>query len=209
LKDRAYDAVVIVSPSHREYFDGISVYPGDGYSTPLGTVQINEELRTGLLNEFPPVVADVAGHRDEHAVEVQLPFLQEVLTHFSILPIVIGDQRREYCFGLGNALAGLLKGKNALLVASTDLSHYYPGEIASKLDEIMVEDVRSFNPESLMDHLESGRTEACGGGPTVAVMEALRHLGAKSMTILHHCNSGDVTGDYDQVVGYLSAVAVA
>jgi len=210
LRGKTFDRVVVVSPSHREYFDGISVFPGEAYQTPLGAVRVDEELRKQLLEASPLVEASYAGHGDEHAVEVQLPFMQTVLSEFSFLPIVLGDQRREYCFALGSALAAVLKDrKNTLLVASTDLSHYYPGNRANVLDSVMINDVRDFDPERLMQDLESGRTEACGGGPTVAVLSALKQMDVTRMDVLHHCNSGDVTGDYSMVVGYLSAVAHA
>jgi MEMO1 family protein len=207
LQGSTYSSVIIVSPSHREYFDGVSVFPGDGYETPLGVVTLNESLREQLLAECSFAHASPAGHGEEHAVEVELPFLQEVLSDFSFLPIVIGDQKREYCFGLGSALASILRDENALLIASTDLSHYYGSKVANELDNVMIEDVRVFDYEQLMSDLEVGKTEACGGGPTVAVMAALRGLGVAKMEILHHCNSGDITGDNSKVVGYLSAVA--
>jgi hypothetical protein len=209
LRGKRYSAVVIISPSHREYFDGVSVFPGDAYETPLGEVEVSGSLRDLLLRTCPVVHATTRGHGEEHAIEVQLPFLQETLGGFSILPVVIGDQRREICFQLGHALGDVLSKKDALLIASTDLSHYHPSDIANLLDEVMMNDVRAFDAEQLMNDLESGRTEACGGGPTVAMMVALRHLGVGKMEILHHCNSGDVTGDTDRVVGYLSAAAYA
>jgi len=209
LQGRTYSTVVVVSPSHREYFDGISVYAGESYGTPLGTVEVNTELRERLLKCSDAVSASHAGHGEEHAIEVHLPFLQHVLGKFDLLPIVMGDQKREYCFALGEALAEILKDENVLLVASTDLSHYHPSSVANQLDAIVMEDVKKFDYEALMQDLEVQRTVACGGGPTVAMMLALRKLGAKKMTILHHCNSGDVTGDHSQVVGYLAAAAYA
>lgn len=209
LRNAAYDTVVIVSPSHREYFNGISVYPGDAYATPLGVVSIDAGLRAELCKQLPLIHLSHQGHGEEHAVEVQLPFLQTVLKDFSFLPVVIGDQARFYCEELGHALARVLKGRNALLIASTDLSHYHPYNAAVKLDSVFIEDVRRMSPESLMEDLESGKTEGCGGGPTVAALIALRMLGVVDMEILHHCNSGDVTGDHSGVVGYLSAAAYA
>jgi AmmeMemoRadiSam system protein B len=209
LRELKYSTVVIVSPSHREYFDGISVYPGDSYSTPLGVVSVDEGLRERLLNRLPALKSSSAGHREEHAIEVQLPFLQFVLGDFRFLPIVMGDQKREYCYALGEALGIELNGEGALLVASTDLSHYHPSDAANRLDAVVIDDVGRFDFEGLMQDIEFQRTEACGGGPTVAVMLALKRLGAKRMSILHHCNSGDITGDSRQVVGYLSAAAYA
>lgn len=209
LRGSSYSTVVVVSPSHREYFDGISVFPGDAYVTPLGAVPVDEELREGLLQNSHLVRSSKAGHGEEHAVEVHLPFLQCALGEFRFLPVVMGDQKREYCFGLGKALGVLLKDQNALLVASTDLSHYYTADVANKLDAVAIDDIGKFDYESLMRDLDRNHTEACGGGPVVAVMLALHSLGVRKMSILHHCNSGDVTGDFSQVVGYLAAVAYA
>jgi AmmeMemoRadiSam system protein B len=209
LVGQSYDTVVIVSPSHREFFEGVSVYSGDGYRTPIGTVSVNAALRSRLLAECPIVRASESGHGEEHAIEVQIPFLQHVLREFQILPLVIGDQRRENCFALGEALARILQGASALLVASTDLSHYHPSSVAKRLDRVFQQDVERFDCEQLMKDLEDGTTEACGGGPSVAVMKALADLGAHTMEVAYQCNSGDVTGDTSAVVGYLSAVAYA
>ncbi len=209
LQEKKYTTVVIVSPSHREYFDGISVFAGESYSTPLGSVEVDVKLREKLLKRSSITSASHAGHGAEHAIEVHLPFLQYVLGGFKFLPIVVGDQKREYCYALGEALGEILKDENTLLVASTDLSHYYPETVANRLDAIAIDDVKKFDYEALMQDLESENTQACGGGPTVAVMLALHRLGIRRMSILHHCNSGEVTGDHTQVVGYLAAVANA
>lgn len=206
LSGRSYHTVVIISPSHREYFDGVSVFPGDGYATPLGVVPLDLELRSALEQETSLVKPSMEGHGDEHAIEVQLPFLQCVLRTFSLLPIVMGDQRREYCLELGRAL-GTILSEDFLLVASSDLSHYYPASVADQLDRVACDDVRAFDAERLMQDLETKNAEACGGGPIVAAMVALRQRGADTMHILHHCNSGDVTGERRSVVGYLSAAA--
>ena len=208
LQGKKFDTVVIVSPSHREYFKGISVYNGSAYSTPLGELQIDKQLRTELLAGETIIEASSRGHQREHAIEVQLPFIQHVLGNVKILPIVMGDQRREYCFHLGNKLSSILHGKKALLIASTDLSHYHTYHEAETLDSIIINSVQRFDEEDLMATLETERSEACGGGPTVAVLVAAKKLGANEIKILHYCNSGDVTGDHANVVGYLSAVAL-
>ena len=209
LAGARYDTVVVVSPSHREYFEGVSVYPGSAYETPLGTVPVNTGLRERLIAACPTVAASEIGHREEHAIEVHLPFLQKILPPFQLLPIVMGHQSRELCFALGTALGTLLRGENALLVASTDLSHYHPSSVANRLDAIVIEDLKRFDGKGLMDDLDAGKCEACGGGPTVAVMTALAALGVTAMEVVHHCNSGDITGDTSSVVGYVAAVAYA
>lgn len=200
--------VVIVAPSHHEFFDGISVYPGAAYTTPLGIVPVSTALRAELLAACPLVHATFAGHGPEHAIEVQLPFLQKSLGTIRILPLIVGNQSRENCFGLGEVLGLILQGTGALLVASTDLSHFHTAQVAEQMDRVVASDLEQFDPEQLMDDIEAGHVEACGGGPTVAVMVAARKLGARSLHVLHRTHSGAITGDNKSVVGYLAAVVV-
>ena len=108
---------------------------------------------------------------------------------------------------LAETLAEVLRDKNVLLVASTDLSHYYPSAVSRRLDRVAAEDIQKFDPGMLMDHLDEGLAEACGGGPAVSVMLTLQRLGATRMEVMAQCNSGDITGESDSVVGYLSAIA--
>jgi AmmeMemoRadiSam system protein B len=206
LANNSFDCVVIVAPSHREYFDGISVYEGDAYRTPLGDIAVDAAARARLIDGDTIIEASSRGHGEEHAIEVQLPFIQRMLREARILPIAMGEQRREYSFHLGERLAGIAGGGNTLLVASSDLSHYRPRREAESLDAVIAADVASLDSEKLMDDLETERGEACGGGPMVAVISAARLLGAKRAEILCRCDSGDVTRDRDSVVGYLSAV---
>jgi hypothetical protein len=207
LKGENYETVVVISPSHRESFAGVSIYPGHSYLTPLGEIPIDVAMRDELTKASRRVVVGEAGHRDEHAIEVQLPFLQEVLGNFKLLPLVMGDQGRETCLELGEALSRVIGERRVLVVASTDLSHYHTARVADAIDVTAINDVNKFDYKQLMADLESGTTEACGGGPTVAMMAALHALGVKHMEVVHHCNSGDITGDSRTVVGYLSAVA--
>jgi len=207
VKGERYDTVVIVSPSHHEFFEGVSVFPGDVYETPLGGVRIDTALRAEALAAGRVLRPTETGHRQEHAIEVQLPFLQYALGEFMLLPLVIGHQTRDACFSLAETLAEVLAGRNALLVASTDLSHYYPSVVARRLDHVAAEDIMKFDPQTFMDHLDGGAAEACGGGPAVSVMMALQRLGATHMEVMAQCNSGDITGESDSVVGYLSAIA--
>ncbi len=209
VKGCSFSSVVVVSPSHREYFSGVSIYPGDAYETPLGQVSIATALRERLLTLSGVVKASVAGHGAEHAVEVHVPFLQKALGNFLLLPLVMGDQSRETCYTLGEELGDLLRNERSLLVASTDLSHFYAAPEADRRDGIVLADLEKFEPDRLMTDIEEGRAEACGGGPVVAVMIAARALGAHRLRILAHTNSGQVTGDHHSVVGYCSAVMSA
>jgi AmmeMemoRadiSam system protein B len=204
LFGHSFDSVIVVGPSHREYFHGISVYPGDAYRTPLGDVAVDVELRDALAEKG--LLISMQGHRTEHSVEVQFPFLQRTLGTFKAVPVVMGDQRPELCKQLGDAIASAVRAKNVLLVASSDLSHYHPYDEAVVLDRKVVASIDAYDTEELIRNLEMERVEACGGGPIAAVMLAARKLGARTARVLHYCNSGDVTGDKGAVVGYLSAL---
>jgi MEMO1 family protein len=205
IEGKQFESVIIISPSHREYFRGISIFNGTAYRTPLGDLQIDSELRDLLTSSDRIIESSLQGHGKEHAIEIQLPFLQILLKNFSLLPIVIGDQRSENCFHLGNRLTEVLKDRNVLIVASTDLSHFHSYDQARKLDQIVIDSVSRFDYKGLMKELEYEKAEACGGGPTVAAMLAAEQLGANQIDILHKCNSGDITGEHDSVVGYFSA----
>ncbi len=209
LQGKHYESVIIVAPSHNEFFDGISVFAGDAYRTPFGVVPVHGDLKRELAASGSCVTLDFHGHGTEHAIEVQLPFLQEVLDHLTIVPIVIGNQSKEICIELGRVLAKVTEGKQVLLMASTDLSHYHARAEAERLDRVFIDDVAAFDYARLLEDLADGRTEACGGGPVASVLCALHLNGAERVEILDYRTSGDVTGDDHPVVGYLSAAVLA
>lgn len=212
LEGEEYDTVVIVSPSHTVFFKGSSVFSGDAYQTPLGNVEIDKELATRIASVNPTsVYFSNMGHasggaRGEHALEVQLPFLQIVLGKFKLVAIVMGDQESDSIRALGETLAGILKDTNTLLIASTDLSHFHSEKAANRLDSAVRKAIEQYDPAELMETLDSGKGEACGGGPVCAVMTAAKRMGAKEVTFLEYTTSGATTGDFEEVVGYLSAV---
>jgi MEMO1 family protein len=208
LEGKKYDCIIAVGPSHQEYFDGISMFPGDAYETPLGKVPVDTEIRLELLQQDKNIAASVAGHRKEHSLEVQLPFLQCVLGEFSFVPIIMGDQRRQLCEELSNAIARVMANKNILLIASSDLSHFHSYDEAMMLDKRVIKAVENFNPNLFIDELENKSFEACGGGPIAVSMRTAKQLGTNQVKILHYCNSGDVTGDKSGVVGYLAAAFI-
>lgn len=213
LEGEAYDAVVVVSPSHTVFFRGSSVYTGDGYETPLGLVETDQELANRIASIHPLVYASAQGHatgatRGEHALEVHLPFLQIALGKFKLVAIVMGDQEEESVKALGEVLASTLRGRNCLMVASTDLSHFHDQKEAKELDGAVRAAIEAYDPTELMDVLSSGDGEACGGGPVAAVMTAAKRLGSREIKFLDYATSGNATGDFNEVVGYLSAVMV-
>jgi AmmeMemoRadiSam system protein B len=207
IVDREYDVVIVISPSHRVYFDEVSVFNGSAYSTPLGPVQVDKELAQEICACHEDLLYSDLGHDvDEHALEVHLPFLQIVLEEFKLVPIVMGNQDKGNIKILSDALAKTLKGKKALIVASTDLSHYYNHTKASVLDEVVLENTKNFDEDKLYDDIQSGACEMCGSGPLITTMKACRALGATKSKVLLYRNSGDVTGDRNQVVGYMSGM---
>ena len=208
LKGRSYETVILVGPSHHEYFEGISVSASDSYRTPLGDVHIDTALRRALLERGKKILRSDIGHSSEHALEVQLPFLQRVAGPMNILPIVMGDQGNDTCRYLSDVLSRIVEPGSTLLVASSDLSHYHSSDTADKLDSQVIEAVEQFDVDRLQTKLEANEVEACGGGPMVAVLSTARAVGADTAKILHVCNSGDINGDRKRVVGYMSAALV-
>lgn len=207
VMDRQYDVVVVISPSHHVYFEKVSVYNGDFYETPLGTIPVDKELSLLLAESDPQLIYSSIGHEgQEHALEVQLPFLQHVLDDFRLIPIVMGNQSYDNILALSDALSKVLSGQKALIVASSDLSHYHPYDVAVRLDSIVIEHVNNFTEDRLYDDLASGVCEMCGGGPVIAMMKACRNLGADKAKVILYRNSGDVTDERSQVVGYLAAM---
>jgi MEMO1 family protein len=202
--------VVMVGPSHRAAFDGVAVQARGAWETPLGRVSIDEATSAALLGKDPGVFDDPDVHRDEHSLEMQVPFLQRVVPGLRIVPLLMGSQSREEVAALGAALAACLAGRDVLLVASSDLSHYQPAAVAGRVDGAVAEHVARFDEEGLMTRLETHHNVACGGGPVVAVMKAARALGADRSTVLRYGDSGDA-GEHDKtrVVGYLSAALTA
>jgi AmmeMemoRadiSam system protein B/AmmeMemoRadiSam system protein A len=215
LAGRDIETVVIISPCHVESFKGVSVYDGDGYATPLGVVPVDEEFSNQLADSDPLITRSIKGHgrneqgRGEHALEVQIPFLQRVLSDFRLVPVVMGDQSYETCRALGVSLADLIKDQRTLIVASSDLSHFHSYARAVQLDHKVVTAIEKWDFYCLSRNFASRTWEACGGGPIVAAMMAAQRLGANRAVKLEYANSGDVPqGDRTRVVGYLSAILV-
>lgn len=202
LQGLSFDVVAVVSPMHRMYVGSYVINDAEYYETPLGLVEVERTLIDALATHVPVSRAE---WDDEHSLEIQLPFLQRVLPPFKLLPIMQGDQSLPACETLARGLAEVLHGQSALLVASTDLSHFHTYQTAIVLDRVVQSYIEKYDPAGLAQALQDGDAEACGGGPVISVMLAARAMGADRATILNYANSGDVTGDLGRVVGYLSA----
>jgi AmmeMemoRadiSam system protein B/AmmeMemoRadiSam system protein A len=213
LKGRKFPRVVVIAPSHYEAFDFTSVYDGDAYATPLGTVQVDKTFARQLVKMSPTMRLSSQGHDPtpagaEHAVEVQLPWLQRVLGQFEVVPIVMGDQSYESSRALGVALAKLIQGGDTLIVASSDLSHYHPYDEAVKIDHKTLNALEEWDYFSMSRNFQTRTWEACGGAPIVAAMIAAERMGANQAKVLKYANSGDTSGDKSRVVGYSADVLV-
>jgi AmmeMemoRadiSam system protein B len=205
------DLVAVISPMHAGYPANLLTSGHQAYGTPLGTVRIDQaaliqldEILTQDGMPLTPVVND-----KEHSLEIELPFLQRALQNdFKLLPVMVRSQSPLVARRLGHALAQVMQGRNGLMVASSDLSHFYPQKLAQKLDAEMLRRIHSFSPDDLFTAERSGMGFACGVAAVAAVLWAARELGASVVEILHHSTSGDETGDYSSVVGYGAAVVL-
>ncbi len=212
LKGQTYEAVVLIGPNHYlADLKGIAVYPGGAFETPLGAVPVDAALAQAILAANPAFENDPAYHTREHSLEVQLPFLQRVLPGVPIVPIIVGRPTPENCHALAQALVQVLQGRDVLLIASSDLSHYPPYDDAVEVDRAILAaietgDVNRFR-EEIQRQMSRGipnlQTTCCGEGAIATVLEAAPGLGANRVQVLHYANSGDSPiGDHRQVVGY-------
>jgi len=217
LKGRKFSRVVVIAPSHYEAFGFTSVYEGGAYATPLGKVPVDKAFARQLVKMSPTMQLSSRGHDAtsagaEHALEVQLPWLQRVLGDFQLVPIVMGDQSYESSRSLGAALAKLIqidnKGGETLVLASSDLSHYHPYDEAMTIDHKTLNALEAWDYYSMSRNFQTRVWEACGGAPIVAAMIYAERMGATQARVLKYANSGDVTGDRSRVVGYSADVFV-
>lgn len=206
-----FDVVAIVSPLHAYYPAPVLTSAHSSYFTPLGEVPVERDLTdrlAELLAEETIGLTPIAND-DEHSLEIQLPFLQRALSKpFSLLPVMVRRKDWRMAQILGSALAEVLKHRNALLVASTDLSHFFPLPIANQLDTEMLSLIEAFSPQGVLQAEEAATAFACGAGAVAAVLVAARELGGNEVKILHYSTSAEETLDSSSVVGYGAAVVL-
>ncbi len=206
----AVETVVIVSPMHHPYPGRILTTSHPAYETPLGLVEVDAELVAAVDTNLPGGLHLESVRNDpEHSLEIELPFLQRTLrAPFRLVPLMLRDQSSETAEALGRALAEALRGRSVLLVASSDLSHFYPDPVARTLDAFLLGRIEAFDPHGVIEADDHGQGYACGRGAIAAVLWAARGLGATRVALLGYANSGDVTGDTSSVVGYGAAVVL-
>jgi AmmeMemoRadiSam system protein B len=202
------DIVVVVAPLHSYYPGEVFTTEHNAYFTPLGQIPVEHEVLDLIGEQLQGKINFKKIRQDtEHSLEIELPFLQRVLRQpFRLVPLMIMKQTSSIAKSLGQAIAQSLRGKSFILVASSDLSHFYPAHVAQKYDEAFLSRLEAFNPNAVINAEDDGAGFACGRGAIATVLWAARDLGADQVRILRYGHSGDVTGDHHSVVGYGSAV---
>jgi AmmeMemoRadiSam system protein B len=205
-----YDTVAVLSPFHSGHFAPLLTSTHDAYETPLGCIPVDAENLSrleGRLSKAGGGTLTRVSRDSEHAIEIELPFLQSTLQgEFKLLPLMLASFPTSEAGLLGAALADTLAGQNTLLIASSDLSHFYPQETARVLDQNILDAVGRFDPDELLEVHQNGKGQACGLTSILTVMATARQLGAREARVLHYDTSGTVSGDYRSVVGYSAAV---
>lgn len=206
IEQESPETVVILGPNHRGFGSPMAIMSQGEWETPLGKVSIDEDFAQKLLQASSLIEEDAKAHQREHSLEVQIPFLQYGFNgEFRIVPLCVANQTAATSMSLGEAISSVAEDRsNVLLIASTDLTHYQPREIAEKEDREILNAVTSGNPQNLGTVLSSGDFSMCGYGPVIAVLKAASDLGEARVNLLKYATSGDITGDYSAVVGYAS-----
>jgi AmmeMemoRadiSam system protein B/AmmeMemoRadiSam system protein A len=204
VQGRPYDTVIIIGTSHQYPLDGASIYLEGAFETPLGLVPVDEELASSIAKASGFSYVPEA-HAKEHSVEVQVPFIQRALPDAKIVPIVLGYPTRRNVYSLAEGIAKACGEKKALIVASTDLSHYLSKADANSLDAKTISLVRNINADTLITKCLNGENIMCGGGGVAAMLIALKKAGQPHVEILRYSDSSEASGDEGHVVGYLAA----
>ncbi len=199
---------IILCPNHTGRGRPLAAMTATTWETPLGKVAASSELGSQLLRRFPPLEEDGAAHRVEHAIEVQLPFLQAEQKKLHIVPIAIGTRDYDILRGLGEAVGDVIsESKNrTLVVASSDMNHYESDAVTRVKDRKAIERVLALDARGLWETVMNEDISMCGFGPTVIMLTAAKKLGATSATLVRYATSGDVSGDFERVVGYAGII---
>ena len=195
---------IILCPNHTGHGEPLAIMSDGTWRTPLGDVPIDEDLASTLKTQFPLLTEDDEAHRFEHALEVQLPFLQVLRPEFRFVPIVVGTSQFEVLRALGVTIASAIRqsGEKVLVIASSDMNHYENDSITRAKDRRAIEEILRLKPKELYDVVRKANISMCGYGPTVAMLTAALKLDASKAGLIRYATSGDVSGDRDMVVGY-------
>ncbi|MDE2217471.1 MAG: AmmeMemoRadiSam system protein B [Planctomycetota bacterium] len=198
------DTVAILAPNHTGYGASYSIWPGGLWRTPLGDVEVDEEVVDELVHVCDLVEKDREAHEREHAAEVQIPFIQYFNPHSKIVVMVISSGNIADLKNIGKSLSQVLQKlrPNALVVASSDMTHYEPQSSVNRKDKIAINEILSLSEDNLYYKAREMHITMCGIYPAVTMLVCSKERGAKKAELVCYETSGDITGDYDQVVGY-------
>jgi len=205
--ERTPEVVVILGPNHTGVGPSVSVYPGGFWRTPLGDTPVDEQVATAIVDNSHFAKLDTSAHEYEHSIEVQIPFLQYTIRRsFRIVPVVILNQVPKVAEDLAKSIlkAAETLGKELLVIATTDLTHYEPHEVAYSKDKLVIDSILRLDPEAMFRTVLERDISMCGPGSTMTLLYLARALGSKGARLLKYSTSGDVTGERDWVVGYAS-----
>lgn len=221
--------IILIGPNHTGLGAPVSIMTSGSWETPLGSVEIDETMARAVLSGSPRMREDTLAHLREHSLEVQLPFIQHLKPDFKIIPIQMLDVRLGVCQEVGKAIAHAIAEHESairtpdestlvqasqstthsvLIVASSDMTHYEPARVAKEKDEKAIQYILDIDPEGLHRTVRDLGITMCGFGPVVAMLTACKELGATRAELVKYANSGDVSGDFDQVVGYAGILIV-
>jgi hypothetical protein len=193
---------VILGPNHTGRGKPWAIMTEGAWRTPLGDVEIDSDLASKIMTGSKYLQEDDVAHSEEHSIEVQLPFLQYFGKEFKFVPICLSHADFETCQDIGQAIAGSIKGKSVIIIASSDLTHYEPQEQANRKDKVALDAVLTIDPEGLLRKVRELDISMCGVVPAAVMLVAAKALGAKDAELIKYMTSGDVIGDFHQVVGY-------
>jgi AmmeMemoRadiSam system protein B len=199
------DTIVILGPNHTGYGSGLAIMNEGVWQTPLGEVEIDSKTANRIVEETEIIDVDESAHRFEHSIEVQLPFLQYLFGNtFQFVPLCFLMQDIESATETGKALAEVLANENALVIASSDFTHYEPQQSVNKKDNSALKAIQELDEIQFYSIIKGQDVSACGYGPIAALMTFAKVVGANKTVLLSHKTSGDITGDFSSVVGYSS-----
>jgi MEMO1 family protein len=195
---------IVLCPNHTGMGTPLSIMDRGAWETPLGDAPVDSELADALMRRFPLLSNDSAAHLSEHAIEVQLPFLQAKRADIRFVPIAIGTRQYQVLAGLGEAIGEVLSatGERILVLASSDMNHYESDPITRVKDQKAIERILALDPRGLYEVVTNEEISMCGYGPAVAMLTASKRLGATSADLIKYATSGDISGDRQMVVGY-------
>jgi AmmeMemoRadiSam system protein B len=200
--------VIVLCPNHTGMGHPLAIMTHSAWQTPLGEVPADAEMGAALLQRFPLLKEDNTAHRSEHAIEVQLPFLQTRQPDINFVPIAVGTRDFEILHGLGEAIADVISTltDKVLVIASSDMNHYESDAVTRIKDHKAIARVLELDAHGLWEVVRNEDISMCGFGPTVAMLTASRRLGATAATLVKYATSGEVSGDYEKVVGYAGII---